>query len=135
MKVTYSGKMDVGGSGIGTTALHQVKPLIEEDMLEKIYAPSASKEYEKYLTAIPRVDGPYVVQDLFFDAYCSLVMEPPEILQTCGSHCLAQLRAFPDAISIVNLFSAHPIEQAKMLKDERFFISNPILVKKMATEL
>lgn len=59
----------------------------------------------------------------------------PEILQTWGSHCLFQLRSFPKAISIVNLYSAHPIIQHNLMKGEQNYIPKPVLLQKMVKEL
>jgi glycosyltransferase involved in cell wall biosynthesis len=135
-KVTYTGKMNVGGSGIGRTAWHQVKPLLDADLLEMVYAPMGEKVPEKYLRAIPAVPNTnYMVQDIFFDGVTSLVMEEPEILQTWGSHCLFQLQRYPDATSIVNLYSAHPWHQHTLMETEPAYTPNPILIKKFADEL
>jgi len=138
MKVTYTGKMDVGGTGIGSTAWHQVKPLIEEDLLEVVYAEGGAKVPEKYFRQTPdwTKQSPYEVQDLFFDAFCTVMMtKEPEILQTWGSHCLFQLRSFPKAISIVNLYSAHPIIQHNLMKGEQAYVPKPVLMQKMIKEL
>ncbi len=138
MKVTYTGKVDVGGSGIGSIAWHQVKPLIEEDMLEMVYAEAGAKVPEKYFRQTPdwARSTPYSVQDLFFDAFCAIMMtKEPEILQTWGSHCLFQLRSFPKAISIVNLYSAHPVIQHNLMKGEESYAPSPVLMQKMIKEL
>jgi len=134
MKVTYTGKMEVGGSGIGTTAWHQVKPLLEEDLIEMVYASGNKKIPKEKCFVAPSIEGPYLYQDIFFDAMVSQIMiKPPEILQTWGSHCLFQLREFPDAISIVNLYSAHPAVQWKLLQE--IAPPDPYLARKMTKEL
>ena len=130
--VTYSGKMDIGGSGIGTTAWRQVKPLLDEGLIKHIYAPESKQKPEGMFTVVPSISGPYFFQDTFFDAIVSQIMEYPEILQTWASHCLFQLREFPEATSIVNLYSAHPIVQAKVIGTENV---NPVLAKKVIKEL
>ena len=130
--VTYSGKMDIGGSGIGTTAWRQVKPLLDEDLIKHIYAPESKQKPEGMFTVVPSISGPYFFQDTFFDAIVSQIMEYPEILQTWASHCLFQLREFPEATSIVNLYSAHPIVQAKAIGTENI---DPVLAKKVIKEL
>ena len=136
MKVTYTGRMDVGGSGIGTTAWHQVKPLIEENLLERVYAPAGKKVPEKLLTKIPDINAPYIVGDIFFDGYTSLTIEKyPEILQTWGNHCLYQFREFPKAKKIVNLYSAHPIEQDTLMRGEPNYVSSADSMKKQIKEL
>lgn len=136
MKVTYTGKMDIGGSGIGTTAWHQVKPLLEEDLIEKIYAPAGKKVPEKYLHKIPNIEAPYIVGDIFFDGYTSLSIEKyPEILQSWMNHCYFQFKEYPKAKKIVNLYSAHPIEQDLLLRGEPNYVSNPDSIKKAIKEL
>jgi len=138
MKVTYTGKMDIGGFGIGTSAWHQVKPLIEEDLLEIVYAEGGAKVPEKYFRQTPdwALSTTYEVQDLFFDAFCTIMMtKEPEILQTWGSHCLFQLRSFPKAISIVNLYSAHPVVQHNLMKGEGNYVPRPVLMQKIIKEL
>jgi len=138
VKVTYTGKMDVGGTGIGSAAWHQVKPLIEEDLLEVVYAEGGTKVPEKYFRQTPdwTKQNPYEVQDLFFDAFCTVMMEKePEILQSWCSHSLFQIRSFPKAISIVNLYSAHPIVQHNLMKGEQSYVPKPVLMQKMIKEL
>ena len=136
MKVTYTGKMNIGGSGIGTTAWHQVKPLLEEDLLKEVYAPMGEKVPEQYMKSVPPLPiTDYMVNDIFFDGFVAITMDEPEILQTWGSHCLFQLQRYPEAVSIVNLYSAHPWVQHKLMETEPSYQSNPVTIKKFADEL
>ena len=142
MQVTYTGKLIVGGSGIGTTAWHQVKPLFENIYLEKVYCEGYKCDVpEKFFETIPlpTLNSDFYTLDLIFDSLVSLNIEKsPEIIQTWGSHCLHTLREFPEAISIVNLYSAHPLEQSLLLRQEyatfNVEYTNPLL-KKFTKEL
>ena len=121
VRVTYTGKMEIGGSGIGSTAMHQIRPLYMNKMLGKIYAsdlqsPPDASLLHLFFTKIPEVQHPmYFVGDVIFDTITSLQMEKPSILQTWLNHSYAQMLKYPDAIKIVNLFSAHPDVQAKLV--------------------
>jgi glycosyltransferase involved in cell wall biosynthesis len=121
VRVTYTGKMHIGGSGIGSTAMHQVKPLYKNKMLGKIYAPDIKSPKDASLLhlfwkQIPDIPHPlYLVGDVLFDTITSLEMEEPTILQTWMNHSYAQMTRYPDAIKIINLFSAHPDVQAKLV--------------------
>ena len=121
VRVTYSGKMQIGGSGIGSTAMHQVKPLYTNKMLGKIYAsdlkpPSDASLLHLFFNQIPDIQHPtYFVGDVIFDTITSLMMEKPTILQSWLNHAHAQMIQHPDAIKIINLFSAHPDIQAELV--------------------
>lgn len=121
VRVTYTGKMEIGRSGIGSTAMHQIKPLYMNKMLGKIYAsdlqsPPDASLLHLFFNKIPEVQHPiYFVGDVIFDTITSLQMEKPSILQTWLNHSYAQMLKYPDAIKIVNLFSAHPDVQAKLV--------------------
>jgi glycosyltransferase involved in cell wall biosynthesis len=136
MKVTYSGKMDIGGGGIGTTAWHQVKPLIEEGVLDSVYAPKGKLVPEKYMHVVPEVNAPaYDIGDIYFDGWCAINMEYPEILQSWMMHSLFQIEAFPKSKNIVNLYSAHPVVQASLMQGEPGYTPNPVSIKKGTQEL
>ena len=83
VRVTYSGKMEIGGSGIGSTAMHQVRPLYNNTMMGKIYSPALKAPDDLQLLnifhkQIPDVQHPlYLVGDVMFDQLTSLVMEGP----------------------------------------------------------
>lgn len=121
VRVTYSGKMEIGGSGIGSTAMHQVRPLYNNTMMGKIYSPALKAPDDLQLLnifhkQIPDVQHPlYLVGDVMFDQLTSLVMEEPTILQTWMNHSYSQMLKYPDAIKIINLFSAHPNVQAELV--------------------
>jgi len=120
-RITYTGKMNIGGSGIGSTAMHQIKPLYMNKMLGKIYAsdlqpPPDASLLHLFFNKIPEIEHPiYFVGDVIFDTIVSLQMEKPSILQTWLNHGYAQMLKYPDAIKIVNLFSAHPDIQAELV--------------------
>jgi glycosyltransferase involved in cell wall biosynthesis len=120
-RITYTGKMNIGGSGIGSTAMHQIKPLYMNKMLGKIYAsdlqpPPDASLLHLFFNKIPEVEHPiYFVGDVIFDTIVSLQMEKPSILQTWLNHGYAQMLKYPDAIKIVNLFSTHPDVQAELV--------------------
>ena len=122
VRVTYSGKMQIGGSGIGSTAMHQVKPLYNNKMLGKIYAtdlnsPRSASLLHLFFNKIPDIQHPtYFVGDVLFDTITSLMMEKPTILQSWLNHAHAQMTQYPDAIKIINLFSAHPEIQAELIE-------------------
>ena len=129
-KVMYTGKMEIGGSGIGSTAMHQVGPLYKERLLHKIYAPSlkAPKDMPTLNMFMNPILTPhyqtYFEGDVMFDTFTSLQMQKPDILQTWLNHSYSQLCKYPDAIKIVNLFSAHPDKQAELVKLDT---SDPII--------
>ena len=126
----------MGGPGIGQTALHQAKPLYDEGILEKVYATGIKNLPESLLFEVPDISAPYEVSDIYFDGYCALNMEKPDFIQSWVLHSLFQLREFPEATSVLNLFSAHMEEQAKILNSELgFYEINPMLVKKATREL
>lgn len=133
--------MVVGGSGIGTTAWHQVKPLYEAGILEKVYSEGKKCDIpDENFNLISVPQGDYLVQDLIFDSLVSLSVEKyPEIIQSWGSHCYHTLKEFPEAKSVVNLYSAHPLVQKELLKGEykSFGINptNPYILKKFSKEL
>lgn len=128
VRVTYTGKMEIGGSGIGSTAMHQVRPLYDNMMMGKIYSPALKSPDDLqilniYHKLIPDVQHPlYLVGDVMFDQLTSLVMEEPTILQTWMNHSYSQMLKYPDAIKIINLFSAHPNVQAELVGTD---ISDP----------
>ena len=146
VKVTYTGKMNIGGSGIGTTSFHQVKPLVEADMLETVYSPgielsrlfkNPAEATFKHVTT-PDVGGPYEVQDIFFDGFVSTVMERtpnPEILMSWANHCLFTMRSLPFSTTIVTLHSAHPTLTESILKHEVGWRPRELLTLKCAKEL
>jgi|TARA_R110002020_G_scaffold12642_14_gene46285 glycosyltransferase involved in cell wall biosynthesis len=140
-RVTYSGKMEIGGSGIGSTAMHQVKPLYTNKMLGKIYAPNlkAPKDVSMlplFHKQIPEVPHPlYLVGDILFDTITSLEMEEPTILQTWMNHSYAQMNRYPDAIKIINLFSAHPDVQARLVGMDVNEPATAISLKRQRAEL
>jgi len=141
MKVTYTGKMDIGGSGIGTTAWHQVKPLLDNNLIEQIYTTKMSKPVndDRLVTYIPELKYSYPIGylagDIFFDGVTALGMENPEVIHTWGAQCLYQLQTHPDAVSIVNLYSAHPYIQDQLLKNSPLYRPNHLHMKKFAEEL
>lgn len=136
MNVTYSGKMNIGGGGIGTTAWHQVKPLLDEGLIEKIYAPEGKLVPYDKLMKVPTVNAPsYDIGDIYFDGWCAIHMNEPEILQSWMMHSLHQFDAFSGAIKIVNLFSAHPEVQDSLMAGEPGYNRNITSIMKGAKEL
>jgi len=141
VRVTYTGKMQIGGSGIGSTAMHQVKPLYTNKMLGKIYAPDVKAPKDASLLPlfhkqIPDVPHPlYLVGDVLFDTITSLEMEEPTILQTWMNHSYAQMNRYPDAIKIINLFSAHPDVQARLVGMDVDDPATAISLKRQRAEL
>lgn len=149
MKVTYSGKMHAGGGGIGASSWRQIKPLIENDLLDKLYTTNVLDEVlttdklkqGKIDCHIPvpelKEENPtgYDTGDIYFDGWCSIHMKEPEILHTWVGHSLFQMNAFPKAKTIVNLFSAHPITQDRLTKGEPNYTSNSTSIMKGTKEL
>jgi len=137
MKVTYSGKMDIGAGGIGRTAFHQVKPLYDEKLIDKIYATELIGIPKEKFHKVPQSVGSYEQQDIFFDGYVALNMKsPPEILQSWCSHSLFTMREFPKSIKLINLYSAHISLQKELLQGEMGTnMINPTLEKKIIKEM
>lgn len=128
--------MEIGGGGIGRTAYHQVKPLLELGVLEEIWSPSIKNLPTSMWNKVPEItDKGYEVSDIHFDGYVSLNMEPTDMIHSWASHCLFTFQNNKDAIKIVNLYSAHPVVQARYLKDEPVNTAHPVLIKKMQKEL
>ena len=135
-EVTYSGKIELGGSGIGLTASHQVKPLLENGLLKRAYVMGTTPEFEKYVVKVPVVRGDYVIQDIMFDAVTSLIIKPSKLLQTWLSHCLFTMQSVDFEYRIVNCFSAHIEEQDELLRQatgQRMV--HPLLKEKILREL
>lgn len=136
-KVVYTGKMNIGGSGIGNTAMHQVKPLYEASLIKKIYASDIQIPPSMPLAAlltekIPSVNHPdYYVDDSVFDMTVSLKMKEGDILQSWLGHCYSQFLKCRDSIKIVNLFSAHPNVQERLIKIQQ----HPLQKEKQLREL
>jgi len=141
MNIVYSGKMVIGGSGIGTTAYHQARPLMDEGLLKQVYSLGATDEdIAKITNKIDVPNAPSIVQDILFDGIVSLVFdeENVDILQTWGAHCLYTFQSLKSNITkIVNLYSAHIQEQAKILNGELGIqdMVNPLHIKKLSREL
>lgn len=138
--------MSIGGSGIGTTAFHQVKPLVEAGMIDRIYSPGihmkdlfanpAQANFQHITT--PEIGGPYEVQDVFFDGYVATLIERtpnPEILMSWANHCLFTMRSLPWSTSVVTLHSAHPMLTESILKHEVGWRPRGFLTIKCAKEL
>ena len=131
----YTGKMEIGGGGIGRTAYHQVKPLMELGVLEEIWSPSIKNLPTSMWKQVPHLNAPYEIADIQFDAFTALNMEPTNMIHSWTSHCLFTFQNNPDAIKMVNQYSAHPEVQARLLKDEPVNTTHPTLIKKMKKEL
>jgi len=80
LSIVYSGKLILGGSGIGKTATHQVKPLVERGLLRHAFVADA-KEFLEYSIRVPVIQGDYFAQDLFFDALVAVLVKPAKIFQ------------------------------------------------------
>ena len=141
MNVTYTGKLNVGGSGIGLTAFHQVKPLFEAGILEKVYCEGVSTDLipPNYFESMPFLQAPYRVQDNMFDVEVAMKLEEVDILQSWGSHCYWTMKKFPKATKIVNLYSAHPVVQRDLMGKDLQQLGLPLpdemLLKKFCKEL
>jgi len=116
LSIVYSGKLVLGGSGIGKTATHQVKPLVERGLLRHAFVADA-KEFLEYSIRVPVIQGDYFAQDLFFDALVALLVKPARIFQGWLSQSLFTMRNCDFEIRIVNCFSAHIQEQDELLKN------------------
>jgi len=118
-RITYTGKLAIGSSGLGSIAMRHVEALYKHKMMGKVYASSLISEdviMKLFFNQIPQIQHPnYFVGDVIFDNITSLIMEKPTILHTWLNHAYAQLLKYPDATSIINLFSAHPDVQAEMM--------------------
>ena len=136
--ITYTGKMKIGGGGIGRTAWHQVRPLQKADMIEAVYAPDRDKRKVKgNFVEVPTIDGwNYNVLDAFFDSWVSLhMMKEPEVLQTWMLHSLHTMQMYPNATKVVNLFSAHPKIQEGLMERAPMHQTNAMAIRKGSLEL
>jgi len=61
---------------------------------------------------------PYIINDILFDGVVSLHIESCDIFHGWSGHSLFTMKEVPDAVKIVNLFSVHINEQAKILNPE-----------------
>lgn len=135
--ITYTGKMKIGGGGIGSTAWHQVRPLQKEGLIEAIYAPDIDKRKVKApFHQSPTLQAEYNAQDAYFDSWVALNMEKyPTVLQTWMLHSLHTMQTYPEATKIVNLFSAHPMIQDALMRGAPSYNSNEMAIAKGTYEL
>lgn len=119
MNVTYTGKLDIGGGGIGTTAYHQVMPLEREGLLKVAYAANNSKAPKKKLfRKVPSSPDKELTDNQYFDIYCSMKIKDAKVIQSWCSHCLNTFEKHPNSVKVINLFSAHIKTQAKLVNGE-----------------
>jgi len=135
--VIYTGKVELGGAGIGKTALHQVKPLIEKNLLKRAYVANTVPEFKEYVTIIPTVKADYASQDLMFDSVTSLVAQSSKLLQSWLSHSLFTMQSLNFEYKVVNCFSAHVQEQEELIEKAigPTMIIHPLLKEKIIREM
>ena len=135
--VIYTGKVHLGGSGIGHTAAHQVRPLIELGLLERAYVLRATDEFAKDSIQVQLPSGlSYVAEDMLFDGVVALMSTGARLLQSWLAHSLFTAQSHEYDFYVVNCFSAHITEQRRLL--EKYTgkqLVHPFSEKKVLREL
>ena len=135
--VTYTGKLHLGGAGIGKTAMHQVRPLLAANLLEKAFVADATDEF-KEVAALVSLPGrmPVVLEDFAFDSVVAIVASRTKLLQSWLSHSLFTYLNNTFEFYVVNCFSAHITEQRRLLEQySNKRLVHPLAERKVLREL
>ena len=115
--VTYTGKLHLGGAGIGKTAMYQVRPLLAANLLEKAFVADATDEFKEVAALVSLPGGMLVVlEDFAFDSVVAVVASRSKLLQSWLSHSLFTYLNNTFEFYVVNCFSAHITEQRRLLE-------------------
>ncbi len=135
VKVIYSIGSKFAGGGIGTTAYHAVRGLYRYGMLhrllcgsfrpteipqQKIRAMGLSDRILRKLAVYDPRGWLWYIQSLLFDAWASRYLEPCDVFHVWGNYGLRSLQRARemDITTVVEWASAHPLYQARLLREE-----------------
>jgi len=135
VRVLYSIGSKFGGGGIGTTAYYGALGLYRHGMLqrvlcgsyrlgeippEKIRAVGLPDRALRKLASLDSSGSLWHLQAVLFDAWASRHLEPADVFHVWGNYGLRSLRRARGMgmVTVVERANAHPIYQARLLKEE-----------------